>query len=234
MKAALKAYVLRSEIIFSLLVVLHNAFYRNMTRVSSGNKIVNHGALLKRCVIRVSGINNTIEFGRGVRLVDAVISIDGDHHLMRIGLDCAIRKSGFYLAGRGNRIVIDECTTVEGADFSAGDVETEITIGSDCMFSQQIEVRTCDAHSIIDSASGKRINPSQSVAIGRHVWVGSGSKILKGCCIGDNAIIATGAIVTKAVEEGTVVAGVPARVVRRGITWCRERIAVDSSLSKPQ
>lgn len=52
------------------------------------------------------------------------------------------------------------------------------------------------------------------VTIGKNVWIGSGATILPGVTIGDRAVVAAGAVVTKNVPEGTVVAGVPAKVVK--------------------
>jgi len=95
------------------------------------------------------------------------------------------------------------------------------------MFSQHIQIRTGDAHSIIDEQTGRRINHARSVNIGAHVWIGADSKILKGSAIGENAIVAIGSIVTGAVEPGSIVGGAPARVLKRGVTWRRERIALD-------
>lgn len=52
------------------------------------------------------------------------------------------------------------------------------------------------------------------VTIGKSVWIGSGATILPGVTIGDRAVVAAGAVVTKDVPEGTVVADVPAKVVK--------------------
>ena len=54
-----------------------------------------------------------------------------------------------------------------------------------------------------------------SVRIGNDVWIGDGAMILGGHVIGDGAIVAAGAVVTKDVEPYTIVAGVPARPVRK-------------------
>lgn len=50
--------------------------------------------------------------------------------------------------------------------------------------------------------------------IGRDVWIGHSAIILNGCRIGDGAVVAAGAVVTKDVPSFAVVAGVPARFVR--------------------
>ena len=52
------------------------------------------------------------------------------------------------------------------------------------------------------------------IRIGDGVWIGSNVTILPGVTVGRNAIIAAGAVVTKDVDENTVVAGVPARYLR--------------------
>jgi acetyltransferase-like isoleucine patch superfamily enzyme len=51
--------------------------------------------------------------------------------------------------------------------------------------------------------------------IGRDVWIGANAVILGGVTIGDGAVVAAGAVVTKDVEAGAIVAGVPARLVRK-------------------
>lgn len=75
--------------------------------------------------------------------------------------------------------------------------------------------------------------------VGRDVWIGHGATILPGLTIGDGAVIAAGAVVTHDVEPYTIVAGVPARPIRRRCTpevatrmqalgwwdWPHERIA---------
>ncbi|MCT7584011.1 hypothetical protein N5U55_07790 [Aliarcobacter butzleri] len=53
-----------------------------------------------------------------------------------------------------------------------------------------------------------------NVLIGDNVWIGESAMILKGVNVGKNSIIAAGAIVTKNVPPFSVVAGVPAKVIR--------------------
>lgn len=53
------------------------------------------------------------------------------------------------------------------------------------------------------------------IHIGKRVWIGANATVLPGVTIGDGAIVAAGAVVTKDVPENTVVGGVPARVLRK-------------------
>ena len=53
------------------------------------------------------------------------------------------------------------------------------------------------------------------IKIGDNVWIGSNATILQGVTIGDGAIIGANAVVTKDVPKNTVVAGVPATIIRK-------------------
>lgn len=58
---------------------------------------------------------------------------------------------------------------------------------------------------------------NEEIIIGNYVWVCPKSVILKGVHIGDGAIIATGSVVTKDVPAYSMVAGVPAKVLKTGV-----------------
>lgn len=52
------------------------------------------------------------------------------------------------------------------------------------------------------------------IRLGKGVWIGAHATILQGVTIGDNAVVAAGAVVSKDVEANTVVGGVPARFIK--------------------
>lgn len=92
-----------------------------------------------------------------------------------------------------------------------------ITIGEGSAIARGVVILDSDHHVL--KAGGRRLNRPAPVRIGSHVWIGTGAKILKGVTIGDGAVISAGAVVTEDVPPGCVVAGVPAKVIRREITW---------------
>lgn len=55
----------------------------------------------------------------------------------------------------------------------------------------------------------------KKVVIGNNVWIGTGVNIMPGVHIGENAVIAGGAVVTKDVPANTVIGGNPAKVIRK-------------------
>ena len=58
------------------------------------------------------------------------------------------------------------------------------------------------------------LHPSP-IKIGKNVWIGSNATVLRGVSIGDGAIVAAGAVVTRDIPEKTIAAGVPAKVIRK-------------------
>lgn len=86
-----------------------------------------------------------------------------------------------------------------------------VTIGDGCLI----------GHAVVFATLNHSMNPAERAAmtpapivLGRNVWVGSNSTILQGVTIGDKAVIAAGAVVTKDVAPDTIVGGVPARYIR--------------------
>lgn len=57
------------------------------------------------------------------------------------------------------------------------------------------------------------------VRIGDKVWIATNAMILPGVTIGDGAIVAAGAVVTKDVPPRCMVAGVTAKVIKENVEW---------------
>lgn len=91
----------------------------------------------------------------------------------------------------------------------------KIEIGENVVISHDVTIMDSDAH----EGLWKGYKKTEPIKIGNHVWVGTRVTILKGVTVGDNAVIAAGSVVTKDVPANTIVAGVPAKVIKRDINW---------------
>lgn len=192
-----------------------------------GNSIILKAAFLKKTKIRIIGKNNSIIIHPENRLYNCILHISGNNCEIIIGAHCILSHMELWIEDNWGKIEIGYRTTMEGGHIAATEGQS-ISIGEDCMFSHRIEIRNGDSHAIYDEQSKSRINPAESVSIGNHVWLGADAKILKGTSIGDNSIVATGAIVTGKCEDfNAIYGGIPAKKIKEGISWIRERSLED-------
>ncbi|MDA8486280.1 acyltransferase [Pseudomonas resinovorans] len=178
---------------------------------------------MKKVRLKIGGCNNRLVLGEGVQLTNCEIRLDGSNNLIEIGAGVRFRSGKIYLRNtQGQHIRIGADTTVEGA-YLLVDEPASIEIGEDCMLSTNILIRTGDKHSILDMHTGERINPSSDVRIGSRVWIGREVQVLKGSVLHPESVVGACSVVTREFSEGNcVIAGVPARVVRKGTRWSRD------------
>jgi maltose O-acetyltransferase len=118
------------------------------------------------------------------------------------------------IAGGGN--LHRKLTIGQGCWFNVGcffDVGAPITIGDHVAFGHQVVVLT-SSHDVGPHDQRAAALYTKSVTIGNGAWLGARCTILPGITIGAGAIVAAGAVVNKDVPPNTMVAGIPARVVK--------------------
>lgn len=86
-----------------------------------------------------------------------------------------------------------------------------ITIEDDVMIGPKVCLTT-ESHPI-DPQERKKLLV-KPIVIKRNAWIGAGATILPGVTIGENAVVAAGAVVAKDVKANTLVGGVPAKVIK--------------------
>ncbi len=144
-----------------------------------------------------------IEFGENVRLgyFPSPYFYNGYMHFQTQG-EKAIIKVGSNTVINNNFIAIANNASIE--------------IGESCLFSYKVEIINSDFHNIEpDKRHSGGGGISKDVIIGNNVWLGSSVKVLKGVTIGDNSVVGAGSIVTKDVPANTLVAGNPAREIKK-------------------
>ena len=101
----------------------------------------------------------------------------------------------------------------------------DVFINSGCHFQDQGGIEIGDGaligHNVVLATINHDLNPKENrknhyapIKISAHVWIGSNATVLPGVTIGDYAVVAAGAVVTRDVPAMTVVGGVPARVLK--------------------
>ena len=132
-------------------------------------------------------------------------------------------QASCYFDKEGAQIVIGDRTFIGGSKIVCAE---KIEFGDDVLMSWGCTVVDHDSHSlnynerkddVVNWLHGKKEweNVSiKNIKIGNKVWIGFDVKILKGVTIGEGAVIAAGSIVTKDVAPYTLVAGIPAKVIK--------------------
>ncbi len=116
----------------------------------------------------------------------------------------------FYTAcGReihvGRRVFINQnCTLYDLA---------EIRIGDDVMIGPNVSILS--ASHPVDPEQRRICVTGKPIIIERNVWIAAGATVIGGVTVGENAVVAAGAVVTRDVPPNTLVGGNPARVIRQ-------------------
>lgn len=184
--------------------------------------VVKHDTLLEgQGDILVVGTDNEVNFGANTKFKGS-IEIRGKNNRVLFGPG-SVMRGRIVVKGNNQTVSIGEQTTFQSAYLLCHE-GCDIMIGRWCMFSRDIEIRTTDAHSVVEKGTGLRLNGPASVVIGDHVWVSVGVFISKGAQLAADTIIGAHAFVNgQFAEEGTMLAGAPAKVVKRDVTWHRGR-----------
>ena len=108
----------------------------------------------------------------------------------------------------GELIVGEEVFLNSGAAVYAA---KRITIGDNTRIGYLVAIYDSDIHEVEQDRPVR----TEPIAIGRNVWIGRSAVVLPGVTIGDHCVIAAGSVVTRDVPDRALVAGNPARIVRR-------------------
>jgi acetyltransferase-like isoleucine patch superfamily enzyme len=141
---------------------------------------------------------------------------------LRIGENSLIEGS-IVFERPNSSITIGKRTFMNGALIAS----TSISVGDDVLVAWGVTIVDHDSHSVAFSQRAHDVEDwivgkkdwthvkTAPIIIGNKSWIGFNSSILEGVTIGEGAVIGAGSVITKNVEPWTIVAGNPARVIRR-------------------
>jgi acetyltransferase-like isoleucine patch superfamily enzyme len=161
----------------------------------------------------------TAQIFRHIKRKEGLALQIGDHVSCYAGCSFAIGPAGVCTVG--------DFSLLNGAIIMC---EERVVIGSHCLISWNVGIADSDFHPIepaqrrVDAQAlapffeGRPPRPkiaTKPVLIADNVWIGMNATILKGVTIGENSVVAAGSVVTRSVPANVVVAGNPARIVKR-------------------
>ncbi|QJD97571.1 acyltransferase [Mucilaginibacter robiniae] len=194
-----------------LMQVVRGLFLKPFLKKSSGLLFVGHRVKVRHGYQLTAGKNLILEDNvsinalseNGIQLGNQV-SIARDSILFCTGI----------IAQKGTGITIGDRTGINARAYFGG--QGGITIGNDVIMGPNVQIFS-ENHNFLDLVIPIKDQgvARQSVIIGNNCWIGAGATILAGVTIGDGCVIAAGSVVNKSVPPNSIVAGVPAKVIKQ-------------------
>lgn len=200
------------------------------------------GNVLPGLEILIYGSNNIIKIHKPFYSSNSTIQIGNFPDIHNDGAYIEINSTSQFISnkilaayGKNQKLYIGSGTTMRFARIVMSE-SSDIYIGNDCMFANDVTIHGADGHTIFDINTGKIYNATlHQVRINNHCWLCSSCLILKGAVIPKNSIVAARSTVTKSFdgEENILIAGNPAVIKKREINWSIKAPSyyIDNSLS---
>jgi tetrahydrodipicolinate N-acetyltransferase len=145
--------------------------------------------------------------------------------VLRLGPRATLRTKGWVILEEGAQVVIGADGEVElgGRNHLSTNAQIlcreKIVLDRDAGMAPSALLMDSDHHAVaVESIERPE---TEAIHLGENVWIAIRAIVLKGVHVGDGAIVGAGAIVTKDVPARSLVAGVPAKVIRENVHWTR-------------
>ncbi len=177
--------------------------------------------------VNIKGNNNKILIHKNNKKIftNSYINMNGNNNIIKFEETKYITNMHINgLDGNNKFVCWGKHSTVHGIFIVLNEENAGFIVGEDCMFSDDISVFATDCHAIINKDTNDVLNCiSDPITIGNHCWVGYKALLTKNCSLERNSVVGGGSVVTKKfTEPNIVVAGNPAKVIKRNVTWDRK------------
>lgn len=88
-----------------------------------------------------------------------------------------------------------------------------VEVGDNTLIGQYVTIMDFEAHGI-DPNKRRQLGEIGKIRIGKNVWIGNNVTILKNTFIGDNSVVAAGAVVSGVFPSDVVIGGIPAKIIK--------------------
>lgn len=164
-------------------------------------------------------------FYKGARLIRRPIYVRGKNFLsygngFTTGYNCRLEMFDIGV-GRDKKLIIGcNCKIGDYVHIAAGE---KVKIGDNCLMASKIYISDIShgdysgelEYSSPNTSPDSRTLYTRPVEIGNNVWIGENVSILPGVKIGDGCIIGANSVVNRNISNNCIVAGVPARVIKK-------------------
>ena len=181
------------------------------------NKILNNSPELINSNITFNGENNILICEENVVLNGSNLIFNGNNSIIYLSSNYNHYKLSVNIFNN-SVLFIDENNYFNSILYMILSEEKSIFIGKDCLFTHGIWIRLADPHLIYDMATMERINLTEDVYIGDHVWIAQEALLLRGTEIGSGSIIGAKSVIgSKKIESNSNCAGNPPQTIQKNI-----------------
>lgn len=170
--------------------------------------------------IAFEGSHNHVIIGRESNSDDCYIHC-GMNSTIHIGDHVRLAKVRIFWVAP-SKLIIAEFTSFVGAATISAHEAADITLGHNCLIADEVTFSVSDMHSVVDVDTNVRLNPARSIVLGHRVWIGARSTVLKGTTIGNGSFVGAHSLVRGKFPTNVMIGGVPARILRTGVSWRTE------------